>query len=311
VGGAVDMGQLSLFAPQEEQKLIKPTLETEYGQLWQLGKHRLLVGNSRNRDDVLRLFDGAKADLTFTSPPYTDQRIYDGEPFNWTELMCETFGNVLAVAKPDIHILINLGMSHKNRRVDFYWNDWLDYCERAGWPLFGMYVWDKGSGMPHDNVGRLFSSHEFIFHFNAGGGLANKWLEIKQNSIDRGTKGKTLRYPDGSLKPFNSPDKSALPGQRIPDTVIRIPRENQPGIQSAHPAVFPIELPKFIYKTYSQPGDIVFEPFCGSGTSIVAAEGLNRICYAIEKHPPYAAIAIERWQRETKQKAILISEVTA
>jgi DNA modification methylase len=271
--------QISLFEIEELETLIKPTVVTEYGQLWQLGKHRLLIGNSRDSKDTERLFDGQKATVCFTSPPYTDQREYDGEAFNWQDLMTDTFSNILNHTTPDCHILINLGLSHKNRQVDFYWQGWLDYCTSAGWPLFGMYVWDKGAGMPGDRAGRLAPSFEFVFHFHNETVRANKWVKTLGRDYCPTA---TVRNKDGSVRPVSSPHAYGQ-DYKIPDDTIRINREMRRGENGSHPAVFPVELPEFIYKTWGKPGEIVFEPFSGSGSSIIAAERTKRRCFATKQ----------------------------
>lgn len=284
-----------------EATLFDPPVMVERGQIWQLGNHRLMCGDSTSPEDVSALFAGDKYSLCFTSPPYSDQRTYKIGAFDWHKTMCGAFDQLINYGMPDCHVLVNLGLVHKNRQVDFYWLDWLMYAAGQGWPLFGWYVWDKGAGMPRDNHGRLMSSHEFIFHFTKKG-LANKWVKtLGHRRIDY-----KFRQKDGSVKKPNSPDAFGQPF-KIPDSVIRIGREASRGIHTAnHPAVFPVALPEFIMQTWSQPGNIVYEPFCGSGTSILAAENLQRRCYSMEIEPSYCELAIHRWQRHTSQSARLI-----
>lgn len=275
-------------------------VEVKRGDLFALGKHRLLCGDSTNAEDVARLFAGERFTLCFTSPPYSDQRTYTIGTFDWHSLMCGAFEQIVKHGKPDCHILINLGLSHKNRRVDMYWLGWLMQCAEMGWPLFGWYVWDKGSVIPRENDGRLFNNHEFVFHFNCIRNGANKWVANTQTG---GLARANLRQPDGTRRPISSPDKLDQPF-RIPSSTIHITKECTAGIHNNHPAVFPVALPEFIYKTWSQSGDIVYEPFCGSGTSIIAGENLGRRVYACEIAPEYVALAIERWQTHTGQKAV-------
>lgn len=75
-----------------------------------------------------------------------------------------------------------------------------------------------------------------------------------------------------------------------------------------HPAMFPVELPWRCIKMHSDAGDIIVEPFDGSGTTIIAAEQLGRKCYAMERDPKYVDLAIDRWEKFTGQKAELIME---
>jgi DNA modification methylase len=81
---------------------------------------------------------------------------------------------------------------------------------------------------------------------------------------------------------------------RIPDNVLRIPRHG--GVDIGHPAVFPVALPEFVMRAYADEGDIVYEPFCGSGTTILAGQRAGRYVRAIELAPEYVDLAIARWR---------------
>lgn len=278
-------------------------MRCQYGDVWQLGEHKLLCGDSTSTDDVARLFDGEQFTLCFTSPPYSNQRSYKIGEFNWHSMMCSAFDQMIANGKPDCHILVNLGLKHENRQVDMYWFQWLMYCSAQGWPLFGWYVWDQGSGLPGEWGGRLAPCHEFLFHFNQQLHYPNKWIKTTGRPCGS-THG--LRR-DNVVEKINSPDKL---GQscKIPNSVIHVNREYTRGIHTSHhPAVFPIALPEFVYKSYSNLNDIIFEPFCGSGTSLLAAEKQHRRCYAIDIEPTYCDLAIERWQRFTGKRATCLT----
>jgi DNA modification methylase len=191
-----------------------------------------------------------------------------------------------------------------------YWHKWFEYCASLKWPLFGWYVWDQGSGLPGDWNGRLAPSHEFLFHFSQKRKYLNKWIETKEESRKPRSHNASLRNTNGTVEPVHSPD---LIGQshKIPDSVIRVNREAARGIHTQnHPAVYPIALPAFIMQTFSQENDIVYEPFCGSGTTIIAAERLKRRCYACEIDEKYASVILARWEQETGLKAELVEEVS-
>ena len=279
---------------------------TRPGDLWILGRHRLHCADSTDAKAVTRLMGGGMAHAAITSPPYTDQREYGLGKFDWLSLMNGTFDQVTANLAPDGHILVNLGPSHKDRRVDRYWDPWLDHAEAQGWPLYGWYVWDKGSGMPGAWNGRLAPAHEFVFHFTKATASANKWIETQGR--DEG--GHRFRQKDGSLKPATSPDKIGQPF-KVPDSVIRVGREASRGIHTqGHPAVFPVEFAEFLIKTWTQPGQIVHEPFSGAGTTILACEQTGRACRAMEIEPRYCDLAVLRWERLTGKKAQLEAGAT-
>lgn len=277
------------------------------GDVFALGKHRLMCGDSTSQEDVARLFDGQTFDLCFTSPPYSNQRTYHLGSFDWHSLMIGTFDQIIANGKPACHILINLGLSHKKRQVDLYWLDWLMHCASTGWPVFGWYVWDKLEALPGEWGGRLAPAHEFIFHFNQCRKYPNKWIETKYTEQIRNREHRSaLRDTNDMVEIPYSPDKY---GQdfKIPDSVIRLhPQKARDAFTLKHPATFPVALPEFIYRTWSNPDDIVYEPFCGSGTSIIAGENLNRRVYAMEISPEYCELALERWQTLTCEQAVKV-----
>src|SRR5260221_8342448 len=209
---------VALSNAHQSNMWVEP-IQVSYGDIWQLGKHRLMCGDATSVNDVRRLFDGSQFSLCFTSPMYTDQRTYKLGSFNWHEYMCGSFDQMIANGTPDCHILINLGLSHKNRQVDMYWLEWLMYCASLQWPVFGWYVWDKGSGMPGDNRGRLMDCHEWVFHFNKQRNLANKWIPTIEGSTPR-LNGR-FRQVDGTLRRENSSEKFGQP-YKTPESVIRI-----------------------------------------------------------------------------------------
>lgn len=273
---------------------------TETGDVWLLGRHRLICGDSTNAGDVEKVMAGQSADLCFTSPPYAQQRTYKKEIADWDALMNGVFS--IIPVKDGAQILVNLGLVHDAGRVNSYWDAWLDFMGSAGWPLFGWYVWDKGFGLPGNWNGRLAPAHEFIFHFSKGGNKpANKWVDKKPENIKEKS-GTGVRRGDGTMSGVSSP-KAGLQPTKIMDSVIRV--TPQMGKSVGHPAMFPVALCDAIYKSYAKAGDWMFEPFSGSGTSIIACEQFGMNCAAIELAPEYTDIAVLRWQAFAGQAATL------
>lgn len=261
------------------------------GDLWQLGRHRLLCGDSTDPAAVSRLMAGHLAALCFTSPPYGQQREYTtGGIGDWDALMRGVFTH-LPMA-PAGQVLVNLGLVHRDGEWQPYWDAWVAWMREAGWRRFGLYTWDQGPGLPGDWGGRLAPSFELVFHFNRQTRKPNKIVPCKWAGHYTSPTG--LRQPDGSITDWTHADR---PTQdfRIPDNVIRIGRHKARGIEVEHPAVFPVALPEFIITAYSDEGDLVYEPFSGSGTTIVAGERTGRPVRAIELAPAYADVAVRRW----------------
>ena len=87
------------------------------------------------------------------------------------------------------------------------------------------------------------------------------------------------------------------------DTGNRLPTFSSTHEALGHAAAFPVGLPAFFISAYTDPGDAVYEPFCGSGSTLIAAEQFGRRCFAIELSPSYCDIAIARWEKFTGRKA--------
>ncbi len=279
----------------------------ETGQLWQLGEHRLLCGDSTRAEEVERVMDGEKADICFTSPPYGQQRDYrDGateKVSGWDALMRDVFANM--PLSDEGQALVNLGLVHRDGEWIPYWDTWIMWMREQGWRRFGWYVWDQGPGLPGDWNGRLAPSHEFVFHFNRESRKPNKTQTCKH--AGEVNHGHGLRKQDGSVGAYSHAGRSVQP-TKIPDSVIRVVREkNSSGIQANHPAVFPVGLPSSLIEAFADINRYVYEPFSGSGTTLIACENLKRRCRAIEISPAYCAVALERWHQHAGQTPVLMA----
>lgn len=286
--------------PEDEDIPDAPaTPVSQPGDIWQLGAHRLICGDSTDPSMVAALMVGDRASLCFTSPPYGQQRDYTQGIADWDALMRGVFAN-LPMAD-DGQVLVNLGLIHRDNEFIPYWDGWISWMRTQGWRRFGWYVWDQGPGMPGDWAGRLAPSFEFVFHFNRQSRKPNKIVPCKhagQDSHLRADGSSTaMRGKDGEVGGWTH---AGQPTQdyRIPDSVIRIMRhKGKIGRDIDHPAVFPVALPEHILLAYSDPGDIVFEPFGGSGTTILAAQKTGRQARAIELAPSYTDVAVKRFQQ--------------
>jgi DNA modification methylase len=286
--------------PEDEDIPDAPaTPVSQPGDIWQLGTHRLICGDSTDPAVVAALMADDQARLCFTSPPYGQQRNYTQGIADWDALMRGVFANLPMAG--DGQVLVNLGLIHRDNEVIPYWDGWIGWMRTQGWRRFGWYVWDQGPGMPGDWAGRLAPSFEFVFHFNRESRKPHKIVPCKhagQDSHLRADGSSTaMRGKDGEVGGWTH---AGQPTQdyRIPDSVIRVMRhKGKIGRDIDHPAVFPVALPEHILLAYSDPGDIVFEPFGGSGTTILAAQKTNRVARAIELAPSYTDVAVKRFQQ--------------
>ncbi len=279
-----DMNKVELPYPEAVNDLdddgpISPPSNpvSQIGDLWVLGDHRLLCGDSTSLEDVQRVMDNDKAKLVATDPPYLVD--YTGERPNdsgkdWSETYKEieikdaegffrsSFQNMLKVIAP--HAAIYCWHAHK--RTGVIQRLW----EELGILDHQQIIWVK----PTSVFGRVY------FHFRHEPCMMG-WVKGK-------------KPPHDGKHEFNSVWEVDWDGKA------RV-------VGNEHPTMKPVELFARPMRKHTQRGDICFEPFLGSGTQIIAAERLGRHCRAIEITPAYVDVAIHRWQKATGQEAVLES----
>jgi DNA modification methylase len=266
------------------------------GDTWLLGRHRLVCGDASDPGILTAATAGASPALLVTSPPYGDQRAYTtGGVGDWTALMQEVFRAAAASMAPGGQVLVNLGMVHREGEWQPYWSAWLDWMRTIGWRRFGLYAWDQGPGLPGGWAGRLAPSFELVFHLNRQARKPNKIIPCRWAGHMQGAKG-GLRARDGTVGDWTHAGRPVQP-HRIPDSVIRITRHKGRGVETGHPAVFPVALPEFLMRAYAAEGELVLDPFAGAGSSILAGALSGRVVAAVELAPAYVDIALARWDR--------------
>ncbi len=295
-------------ADELPELLVTPVSKT--GDIWHIGEHRLICGDAADPAVIAALMEAERAALCFTSPPYGSQRDYTNAIVDWDGLMRGVFAT-LPMAEGG-QVLVNLGLIHKDNEFIPYWDGWLDWMRTTGWRRFGWYVWDQGPGLPGDWNGRLAPAFEFVFHFNRQTRQPNKIVPCIYAGRDThlrgdGTSAGGMRNKDGSKTAWNHVG-TVTQDTKIPDGVIRIMRhKGKIGQDIDHPAVFPVALPEFVIESYTDRGDIVFEPFGGSGTTLLAAQRTGRSCRAVEIAPEYVDVAVKRFRQNHPNVAITLA----
>lgn len=237
---------------------------TKVGDIWKLGKHRLLCGDSTQQEEVMRLMNNQEADMLLTDPPYNVD--YEGtagkienDNMNETEfynLLIDAFKNMHSVAKSGCPIYVfhadTEGLNFRNA------------FKNAGFKLAQCLVWVKNTFV----MGRQDYQwkHEPILY---------GWKE-----------GKAHYFIDS----------------RSQNTVLEF---DKPTRNAEHPTMKPIDLLVYLIKNSSKENDIILDLFGGSGSTLIAAEQIQRTCYTMELDPKYCDVIIKRWENLTGQKAIL------
>lgn len=260
------------------------------GDLFILGDHRLLCGDSTVSGDVQRLMNGEKADMVFTSPPYLDLRDYGGG----LDLSTETLSKIFDW--PTRYFCVNLGIIIRERRMLRYWDEWIASAEGRGLPLLSWNVWDKGNASSIGHQQAMFGvSHEWIFVF----GDYRELNRTKENKLGGGGSwsGSSQRQKDGSLVRKAPVEVGKY---RQLDTVFQLQSlRNFSEDYTGHPAAFPTEFPLAYIEACSKTGAIIGDPFCGSGTTLIACEKTNRKCFGMEIDPIYCDVILDRWAKYT------------
>lgn len=304
-----------IFDLEKELKKLNITKVTaKKGDLYQLGLHRLLIGDSTIEKDMLRLMSSEKADMCFTDPPYLldylhgkkkkgkategfgykrDRKYLETDvlPDNFTELW---MANVAKFQKEDFSIIVF--ENPKNLRT--IWNE----LEKH-WRYRNTITWH----LP-----------------NRCQGFAAKYKFFNKTDIALvGTKGKVELNMEPEQELFQNEYENALfatsgkphwenyeKGKKIcPTDFIEYKASDEKS--SGQGIIFgtkPIELLIPYIKVLTKRGDLILEPFCGSGSAMIAAEKMGRRCYLIEKSPVYATVAMKRWEKLTGKKAIKIGD---
>jgi hypothetical protein len=259
--------ELAAILPQGESKDAEPQIDkaaelqqkwgTETGQLWEIGKHRLLVGDSTNKADVGRLCGENRPLLMVTDPPYGVE--YDA---NWRQEAAKSghlayaptrIGAVQNDARMDWRETYEIAPSD----VAYLWHDALSggavqgQIEAAGFQLRNQIIWAK-SNFPISR-GNYHWRHEAC------------WYAVRKGR------------------------KSGWIGDHAQTTLWEINLDK--NTDGGHSTQKPLECMARPIRNHE--GD-VYDPFVGSGTTLVAAENLNRTCYAIEISPAYVAVCLER-----------------
>jgi DNA modification methylase len=271
-----------------EPKVVK-------GEVYILGNHRLMCGDSTAITDVERLMDGKKAELCFTSPPYADQREYNGGKELSTEYLATFIRAAYGKAR---YFAVNLGYSRKDGEVNQYWDDYIKEAKNCGLKLLSWNVWDKGECGSIGNQSAMFGiSHEWIFVFGEKTKDLHRTLENKSAGAKANHTGN--RQADGKIK--KSKERIVLSHQQLKTVYSCTAQKARDEIN--HPARFPVEFPEGYIEAMTNFGDSVFEPFGGSGSTLIACEKTDRHCFMMELDPHYCGVILDRWQKFTGKKA--------
>ena len=263
---------------EEEKEVVEDDFEVELpeepkaklGDIYQLGNHRLMCGDSTNIDDVKRLMDNELADILITDPPYNVD--YTGGTKEALKIINDKMDNdnfrcFLIDAFSNANEVMKAGAVFYIWHADSEGYNFRGACFDVGWNVRQCLIWNKNAFV----MGRqdYHWKHEPCL-YGWKDGASHLWVSDRKQT-----------------------------------TVIDFDR---PIRNDAHPTMKPIPLFDYQIKNNTKQGDKVLDLFGGSGTTIMACEQNGRVGYVMEYDPKYVDVIINRWENFTGRKAVLLNE---
>ncbi|MBU1001937.1 MAG: site-specific DNA-methyltransferase [Proteobacteria bacterium] len=275
------------------------------GDLWQLGVHRLLCGDSTSAADVRRLMDVEQADMIWTDPPYNVDYHGKAGSIQNDSLPDAEFRRFLRDAFAAMFGVLRKGGAAYVAHADTEGLNFRGaFCE-VGFKLASCLVWRKD----HFVLGRADyqCQHEPIL-YGWKPGAAHRWFGGRKRKTlqELGGLGHVSVSPDGSVSLFLDDRALRITGQdlAVEDLETTLAFEEKPRSSELHPTMKPVALVERFLKNSSLKGDCVLDPFGGSGTTLIACERTRRRCRTMELDPKYADVIVRRWQEFAGQDVV-------
>jgi DNA modification methylase len=295
-----DMGEIDIILEEAQEKNGDPsggedtepqypsgTAVTQRKDLWVLGGHRLLCGDARDQAAYDSVLEGAKAEFVFTDPPYNVA--IDGNVCGLGRIRHRDFAMGCGeMSEADFTaflqaVFARLAENTVNGSIHQIFMDWRHTWEMLGAgrgvysELKNLCVWNKSNA----GMGSFYrSKHELVFVWKSG-------TAAHINNFDLGQHGRHR------TNVWDYAGASTMRAGRLEELAM-------------HPTVKPVALVADAIKDCSRRGGLVLDPFCGSGTILIAAERTGRKARALEIDPTYVDVAVRRWQAYTGKSAVLV-----
>lgn len=302
------------FDPDDEAEKIE-TPESRTGDIWQLGRHRLMCGDATDPNHVAELLDGAKLDLVITDPPYNvdygakteflEQYLgQEGSRNNSTiqndKMDNASFYNFLLLAFQNMNEAMRQGAAIYVFHAESTGTQFRQAYTDAGLKLAQCLIWEKNTFV----LGRQDYQwrHEPILY---------GWKEgAAHYFVNDRTQDTVLLEEEADLKAMKKQELIAFIEKIFKDykNQTTVHYEKKPSRNSLHPTMKPIPLVGRLMNNSSKPGWTVGDFFGGSGTTLMAAEQLGRTAYTMESDERNADVIVHRWEQYTGKKAVKLAE---
>ena len=277
---------------------------TRPGDVWQMGRHRIICGDSSDPLVLARLLGDVQVQVAFTSPHYASQRKYDESsgfqpihPDVFTDWFEPIQDNVRRHLAADGSWFVNIKAHAEDGQRHLYVNDLVAaHVRQWGWLFVDDFCWvDTKNGVPGGWPNRFKDAHEPVFHFA-------QQATIKFRPLANGTQSSAIF--DYSPDTATTGSGSGLLGEKAteerdglarPSNVLHIAAAGD----GTHSAQFPVALPAWFIRAFSDDDDPVLDVFMGSGTTLLAAHNENRVAYGVELSPAYCDVICRRFENYT------------
>ena len=286
-------GEADSFDIDTEMESIETQI-CQTGDIWRLGRHRLMCGDSTDATAIARLMEGEKADLLLTDPPYNVAVSNSkGMTIQNDDMEDADFMRFLESA------FVAANASMRNGAAFYIWHsdteslNFHQACKNVGWQVRQNLIWVKNQIV----LGRQDYQwkHEPCLY---------GWKDGAAHYFIKNRKQPTV-IDDINIDLLSADELREL--IRNSDEFTTVLREDKPTRNAEHPTMKPLRLIKRQVKNSTKRGDKVLDIFGGSGTTLLACEELERDCYTMELDPKYCDIIIKRWEALSGQKAELLN----
>ena len=292
-----DRGEIIEDEPPEPVTTVPATTTT--GDVWQLGRHRLICGDSTDAATLETLTEGAFVDLVVTDPPYNvdygaknemlnradkgnrNARAIENDKMNdraFNAFLTDVYKNIYNATKDGGVIYIC--------HADMESVNFIEAFKSVGFHLAQRLIWNKNIFVIGRNDYQW--KHELIL-YGWKPGAAHYFTDSRAETTVIEDKPDINKLSKSELKTL----VKQLLEQGAPTTVIN---EDKPLRNADHPTMKPVKLIAYLIRNSSRPGEIVLDTFAGSGTTLIAAEQTGRTCYAVEYDPRYCDVIVKRWE---------------
>lgn len=270
----------ALLAPDEvtEDEVPEPPADpiTKPGDLWLLGEHRLLCGDSTKAEDVARLMNGQRADVMITDPPYNCALGVNESPEEAKRRNRRTDGKIVA----------------NDSMADGDFRKFLVACFEASFdaikPGAAFYIFHSDS-----------EGYNFRGAVKDCGQIVRQCLVWVKDVLVMGRQDYQWQH-EPCLYGWKEGAAHGWYSDRKQTTLLRFDR---PGRSEDHPTMKPVAMFAYLMGNSTAPQGLAYDPFLGSGTTLIAAEQLGRKCYGMEISPEYCDVIVKRWETLTGKKA--------